>query len=145
MVNGYKEKTMEYKLPFKEYNQALMKNRLMGLKCRQCGTVTCPPMMACGECASYDLEIVELAGTGRITTFTTIHVAGEGRESEAPYVIVMVALDEGPWIMGNLYDIDPARAGMDLIGKPVTLGVRIYPGDKYSDGPSARPAFRFAN
>lgn len=134
---------MEYKLSFREYHKALMKNKLMGLKCKECGTVTCPPQMSCSSCTGFDLEVVELNGKGKITTYTTIYVPAEGREGEAPYIIVLVELEEGPWIMGNLYDLDPARASLDLIGKPVQLGIRIFPGDKYSDGPAARPAFRF--
>lgn len=135
---------MEYKLPFRDYHKALLKNRLLGLKCNQCGGVTCPPQMSCSSCASYDLEITQLSGKGTITTFTTIVVAPEGRETEAPYIIVVVELEEGPWIMGNLTDMDPGRAGMDLIGKQVEAGCRVFPGDLYSDGPMARPAFRFA-
>ncbi|MCF8105453.1 MAG: Zn-ribbon domain-containing OB-fold protein [Desulfohalobiaceae bacterium] len=135
---------MEYKLPFRDYHKALLKNRLLGLKCNQCGRVTCPPQMSCSSCSSYDLEITQLSGKGKITTFTTIVVAPEGRETEAPYIIVVVELEEGPWIMGNLTDMDPGRAGMDLIGKTVEAGCRVFPGDRYSDGPMARPAFRFA-
>ena len=135
---------MEYKLCFRDYHKALMKNQLTGLKCRECGAVTCPPQMSCNNCTSYDLEVVELSGNGTIESYTTIYVPPEGRENEAPYIIVLVALAEGPWIMGNLYDMDPARVSMDLIGKPVAFGARLFPGDKYSDGPAARPAFRFA-
>jgi uncharacterized OB-fold protein len=100
--------------------------------------------MSCRSCTAYDLEITELSGRGKITTFTTITVAPEGRESEAPYIVVLVELEEGPWIMGNLYDLDPSRADLSLIGRQVELGCRVFPGDRYSDGPMARPAFRFA-
>lgn len=143
-MEPFEENAMEYKLPYRDYHKALMKNQLLGLKCNQCGTVTCPPQMSCSNCVSYDLEIMQLSGKGKITTYTTIVVAPEGRETEAPYIIVMVELEEGPWIMGNLTDMDPTRAGMDLIGKSVEAGCRVFPGDRYSDGPMARPAFRFA-
>lgn len=133
---------MEYKLPFKDYNKALRKNKLMGLKCNKCGTVTCPPMMVCSECSGTDLDIVQLTGKGKIVTFTTTNVAPEGRQNEVPYTIVLVELNEGPWIMGNLVDMDPAMVTMDVIGKSVKLGHRVFPGDKYSAG-SARPAFNF--
>ncbi|KUG05139.1 hypothetical protein ASZ90_017460 [hydrocarbon metagenome] len=43
--------------------------------------------------------------------------------------------------MGNLVDIDPLKVTMDVIGKRVELGHRVFPGDKYSAGPAARPAF----
>ena len=134
---------MEYKLTFKEYNEALKKDKLLGLKCKECGKINVPPKMVCGQCTSLDMEVVELSGKGNIQTFTTVFVAPEGREAEAPYTIVMVELDEGPWIAGNLIDIDPSKATMELIGKRVKLGHKVFPGDKYSAGDMARPLFSF--
>lgn len=134
---------MEYKLTFKEYSEALKENRLLGLKCRQCGAVTSPPKMVCGNCAGSDMEITELAGEGKIQTFTSNNVAAEGREDEAPYVVLLVELAEGPWVMGNLVGIDPAAVGMELIGQKVSMdGNKVFPGDRYSDGESTRPLFR---
>ncbi len=132
---------MEYKLKFKDYNEALKQNKLLGLKCRACGAITVPPKMVCRQCASPDLEITELAGRGKIRTFTTVFVPAEGRESEVPYTIVMVELDDGPWVMGNLDGIDPKEASMELIGKKVKMGHKVFPGDKYSAGEGARPLF----
>jgi hypothetical protein len=86
---------------------------------------------------------VELVGKGKIVTFTTCNVAPLGREVEAPYTIVLVELEEGAWIMGNLIDIDPAKVGMELIGRKVKLGFKVFPGDMYSAGPGARPLFSF--
>ena len=132
---------MEHKLIYRDYNEALKDNRILGIKCASCGTVTTPPKMVCPECAGTDLAVHELKAEGTIRTFTTVYVAAEGREDEVPYVIVIVELAEGPWIMGNLDEIDPADAGMDLIGQPVRMsGVRVYPGDPYS-GDGARPLF----
>ncbi len=136
---------MEYKIIFKDYSKALKKNKLLGLKCNDCGTVTCPPMMVCQNCAGTNQEIVELKGDGKVVTFTTSFINSEGRENEMPITIVMVELDEGPWIMGNLTDMDPTKVTMDVIGKRVTLGHRVFPGDKYSAGEMARPVFSFSN
>jgi uncharacterized OB-fold protein len=132
---------MEHKLTFKDYNEALKQNKLLGLKCKQCGTMTVPPKIVCGNCASADLDIVELGGKGKIQTFTTVFVPPEGRESECPYVIVLVELDEGPWIMGNLTGIDPNKVTMDIMGKKVKMGHAVFPGDRYSAGDEARPLF----
>ena len=132
---------MEQKLIFKDYNEALKQNKLLGLKCRDCGAITVPPNMVCRQCASPDMEVVELKGSGKIRTFTTVFVASEGREDEIPYTIVMVELDDGPWIMGNLEGIDPKEASMELVGKKVKMGNKVFPGDKYSAGEGARPLF----
>jgi uncharacterized OB-fold protein len=133
---------VEHKLDFKQYSEALKQNKLLGLKCKQCGTITVPPKIACEKCASINLDIVELSGKGKIQTFTSVFVPPEGREDECPYVIVLVELDEGPWIMGNLTGIDPNKVTMDIMGKKVTMGHAVFPGDKYSAGEEARPLFR---
>ena len=132
---------MEYKLTFKEYNEALKEDKLLGLECKSCGAITVPPKMVCRKCTSSELEIVQLKGIGDIKTFTTVNVASEGREAEVPYTIVMVKLDEGPWIMGNLSGIDPTEATMELVGKRVKMTHEVFAGDKYSAGESARPLF----
>lgn len=136
---------MQYKLISKDYNEALKQNKLLGLKCQACGAITVPPKMVCRQCASPDMEIVELKSSGRIRTLTTVYVASEGREDEVPYTIVLVELDEGPWIMGNLGDIDPTQASMELIGKRVKMGHKVFPGDKYSAGEGARPLFSLSS
>lgn len=136
---------MEYKLIFKDYNEALKQNKLLGLKCQSCGAITVPPKMVCRQCTSPDIEVMELNGNGKIKSFTTVYVASEGREDEVPYTIVLVELDDGPWIMGNLGDIDPTQATMELIGRKVKMGHKVFPGDKYSAGESARPLFTLAD
>ncbi len=132
---------MEYRLTSKNYYEALKQDKLLGLKCRSCGAVTVPPAMVCRQCAGADMEIVELKGGGKIRTFTTVFVAAEGRESEVPYIIVLVELDEGPWLMGNLDGIDPKLASMELIGKKVKMGHKVFSGDKYSAGEGVSSLF----
>jgi len=140
---------MEYKLTFKKFSDSLKKNKLLGLKCKECGQFTCPPKITCQECGSTNLDIVELSGKGKIVTFTVNYVPGQGREVEAPILIIMVEMDEGPWVMGNLTNIDPNEATMEIIGKRVKLASRskIYPGDAYCiggkevEGGEARPSF----
>jgi len=132
---------VEHKLSFKDYNEALKQNKLLGLKCKQCGTITAPPKIVCESCNSTDIDVVELSGKGKIQTFTTVFVAPEGRENEVPYVIVLVELDEGPWLMGNLTGVEPDKATMEIMGKRVKMGHKVFPGDKYSAGDEARPLF----
>ena len=134
---------MEHKLSFKDYNEALKQDKLLGLKCKQCGAITVPPKILCSACSSPDLDIVELSGKGKIQTFTVVFVPPEGREPETPYVIVLVELEEGPWLMGNLTGVDPAKVTMDIIGKKVKMGHAVFPGDKYSAGEETKPLFSF--
>ena len=143
---------MDYKLTFKEYNKSLKRGKLLGLKCSDCGKYTCPPKIACQECGSTNLEVTELKGNGKVVTFTVSYVPAEGRSSEVPYTVVMVELDEGPWLLGNLTDIDPSRVTIELIGRQVQLGSKMksIPGDTYTmgdkeaEGSFARATFVFA-
>ena len=134
---------MKYRIDFRTYSDALKENQLLGLRCNSCGGITCPPKMVCQDCRSLNQEVVKLSGKGEIKTFTTTYVAPLGREVESPYTIVMVALDEGPWITGNLIDIDPQRVCMDVICRRVALGHKVFPGDEYSSVEDARPLFSF--
>lgn len=135
---------MKYPLTFDDYSKSLKADQLLGLSCRACGVVICPPRMACPACAVTDFDVVSLKGRGRIKSFTTTFVAPLGREAEAPYTIVLVALDEGPWIVGSLAQADPSRTGMDVIGKEVILRNAVFQGDAYSAGDAARPLFMIA-
>lgn len=125
---------MQYKLSIQEYSAALSENRLLGLQCLECGTITAPPRMACRKCSSLNLEVCKLSGRGKITTFTSVHVPPTKFLEKTPYLIVMVELNEGPWIMGNLAGIDPHNANMDLIGKSVRSISKPPSGEKVKDG-----------
>lgn len=135
---------MEHKLTFLKYYESLKDNKLLGLKCNQCDTIISPPKLVCPECDSTDTDIVELSGNGEIMSFTTVYVPPEGREEETPYVIVLVSLNEGPWVMGNLTGMEPEKVTMDIIGKKVKMGNKVYAGDKYSAGEQVRPLFSIA-
>lgn len=137
---------MEHKLTFKDYNAALKENRLRGMKCGSCGNVMAQARLACSKCGSTDLIVVDLKGAGVIQSFTVMYVAPEGREAELPYIIVLVELEEGPWVMGNLSGIAPELVTMKEIGRRVSMASsRIFAGDKYSAGEIARPVFELVS
>ncbi|MEE8470419.1 MAG: Zn-ribbon domain-containing OB-fold protein [Dehalococcoidia bacterium] len=123
---------MDYKLTAKMFAEALKENRLLSLKCTKCGAYTIPPKKVCMECTSEDLEVVDLSGKGQVRTFTVIRVPPEG--FQAPYIVGLIELSEGPWLMGNIVGVDPDKATMDLIGMKVKMGHKVHPGDKFSAG-----------
>lgn len=134
---------MEARLFFKEYNENLRQGRLSGLKCNGCGELSAQPRLVCAKCGGQDLEAVELKGGGTIQTFTVNYVAAEGRESEAPYIVAIVELDDGPWVMGNITGLKPEEATMDIMGRKVSMeGPAVFAGDRYSAGEVARPLFK---
>ena len=130
---------MEYALFYKQYIDALKEGRLLALRCRHCQAYTIPPKKVCGECGSEDMEVTELKGEGEIQTFTVVRVAPEG--VEAPYMLAMVKLSEGPWIMGRMIDRDVEKAAIEWIGRRVKVGHVVFPGDKFSAGERVSVAF----
>jgi uncharacterized OB-fold protein len=130
---------MEYRLTYHEFYEALKKNRLLALKCKQCGAYTVPPKAVCMECTSQDLEVTELSGNGKIKSFTVIHVPPIG--FEAPYIVALIELNEGPWVMGNIVGTDPANLTMDIINKSVKIGHKISDDDMFSAGKRVAMAF----
>lgn len=43
-----------------------------------------------------------MSGRGRIATFTVIRYPPEGFEKDAPYVVALVDLEEGPRVIGRI-------------------------------------------
>jgi len=134
---------MDYTLTFTAYRDALRKGQFLGLKCHKCGSYTVPPRKVCAQCSSEDMEIVPLSGKGKIQDFTVIFVPPEGYE--APFVVAMAELDEGPWVMGNVIGVDPASVNMDIIGRRVNIGYKEVPGDKISPGERVALTFKLAD
>ncbi|WP_202320722.1 Zn-ribbon domain-containing OB-fold protein [Archaeoglobus neptunius] len=131
---------------FVDFFNALLEGKLIGQKCRDCGSYTCPPKATCDNCGSRNLEEVVLSGKGRIATFTTTYVAPSGYTDEAPYTVAMVELDEGPWIVGRI-DLpadEVERAGQELIGARVSVYGKEYATEPFYPNKERRvvPMFR---
>jgi uncharacterized protein len=116
-----------YPLTFNEFKQGLAEGNLLGLKCLECGEGNCPPSAVCAACGSPKLEKNSFSKEGSIRTFTVIRVGPEG--FQAPYIVALVELDGGPWVLGNLVGLDASAAGMDLINKKVSVSSRAVPPD----------------
>ncbi len=95
--------------------------RLVANACTQCGAISFPPKATCPQCSvGREFTPVELKGTGVVYTYTVIAGGGAPPEftaqarSRGRYPVVMVALDEGPKVVGQLVDCDPEdiRIGM---------------------------------
>ena len=70
----------------------------------------------CTNCLSVNLEWVELEGSGKLLTFTVIHVAPEQFQSMVPYAVGIVEFENGARLPGIICDVkhDDLKVGMDL-------------------------------
>jgi uncharacterized OB-fold protein len=134
---------MEYVLTLEKYRNGLTQGKFLGLHCKACDTYSFPPTGVCPGCSGSDMEITEMSGEGALRTFTVIRVAPQGKKP--PYVVAMVELKEGPWVMGNLVDFNLEQANLDLIGKSVRLGSQLVPDDTAAEGESPVVTFTLAN
>jgi hypothetical protein len=59
------------------------------------------------------------SGRGTVYTFTVVHrSAVEGFRDALPYVVAYIELEEGPRVLTNIVDCDPASV---VVGMPVTV------------------------
>jgi uncharacterized OB-fold protein len=81
---------------------------LTGEKCPSCGAFIFPPRDVCPDCAAEAKTVFQLSGKGEVYSWTVVQDAPEGFEEQAPYVLAMIKLDEGPMVTAQLTDLDSA-------------------------------------
>lgn len=81
--------------------------------CQACRNWQTPDRLACRQCGASHIDRREPCGRGAVYARTDIHRAPDPAfEAILPYVLVLVALEEGPLLMGH----GPPSL---VIGKPV--------------------------
>lgn len=113
-------------------------------RCRDCEARQWYPRVLCAACGSQHVKTVRSSGLGVIHTFTTTHRAGHtSRGGDVPYTIVLVDLDDGVRVFGELVDVPPcdARVGLPVEAdfqhlSEISLLVfrRRHPGDTRGEG-----------
>ena len=61
-------------------------------------------------------EQFTFSGTGEIYSFTTLQEIPEGYDEQAPYILALVKLDEGPLLTAQITDLDD---------QPLAIGDRV--------------------
>jgi uncharacterized OB-fold protein len=96
------------------YWEGTAKGELRLQRCRTCTTPYFPPQPFCPSCSSDDVDVVQASGYGTLHGYVITHRAAPG--FDAPYVIAVVELDEGPRLLTNLVGVavDPDAIALDL-------------------------------
>lgn len=115
---------MSERVTFTDFQQGLAQGKLFGVKCQGCGAVSLPAPAVCPACGGQAFARHEAAGRGVVRAHTVVRVAPLG--FKPPYVVAMVELDEGPWVVGRL-EADPDQAGPEVIGQRVTVASQAAP------------------
>jgi uncharacterized OB-fold protein len=78
--------------------------RLIGSRCKACGAEFFPPVYRCRRCGSEDIKDEEMPKEGRIMTYTQLHEPLPGFETQAPFYLAVVRLDNGARVLSQLVD-----------------------------------------
>ena len=89
---------------------AAREGRFLIRRCNACGLAFHYPRPFCPQCWSEDVAWEEVSGRGTIYSFSTVFSNDlPPFGSRVPYVAAAVDLAEGPRVMTNLVDCDPAQ------------------------------------
>ena len=80
--------------------------------CTACGHIFYFPRLHCPKCGDREPGWLKSAGRGRIFSFTHVTVSFHGPrwDSQLPYTVVLVDLDEGPRMLSRLIGDDRHKA-----------------------------------
>jgi uncharacterized OB-fold protein len=88
---------------------AARERRFLIVRCRACGEAHHYPRPFCPRCWSDDVAWEEASGRATLYTYSTVFMNDlPPFKDRLPYVAAMVDLDEGPRVMTNVVDCDPA-------------------------------------
>lgn len=106
-------------------------------RCTACGKAYFFPRPFCPHCSSRDVKWFTASGKAKLHTYVINHRPAMGFRDDAPYVIAIVELEEGPRMMTNIIGIEPTPENL-----PIDLPLEVT-WEKQSDDitlPLFRPA-----
>ena len=105
------------------YARAATTARLHLQRCSDCSTWRHPPRFRCARCGSSAWTWEPSSGRGRVFTWTVTHrPIDPAFVNELPYAVLVVELDEGPRVVGNLLGLEPAGLTLEL---PVVVEIEV--------------------
>ncbi len=98
-----------------EFWEFARRGELRVQRCTQCGLHRYFPRPRCSNCQSASFEWARCAGTGSVHSYTICHPPVlPAFETKAPYNVVVVELDEGPFIVSNLVESDDGEIAVGM-------------------------------
>ena len=114
--------------PFSDISYELFLNekKLMGSRCKGCGTQYVPPRSICVDCYGSEMEWIEMTGKGRLAAFTVINIPppfmiAQGYNRKNPYCTGVVELEEGARVDARIEGVDCANPEDIKVGMPLKV------------------------
>jgi uncharacterized protein len=97
------------------YWDAARARRLDLPRCTDCGRWHFYPRCVCPYCGSAALTWASVSGRGRVYSATRVlRAPSPAFEAQVPYVIAVIALEEGPHLMSAVIGCDPTDVKIEL-------------------------------
>ncbi len=80
----------------KKFYDNLAKGKIFGVVCKKCKKWSFPPISACRECGSHNVEWKEISGEGQVHFYSTSILPPKKFAKYSPYAYGDVTLKEGP-------------------------------------------------
>lgn len=93
--------------------EAAREHRLKLQRCATCSAFRWTPQALCPECWSDAYEWTQVSGRGTLYSYTIVHRAPT-TTFVTPYIVAVVALEEGPLMLTQLIDCDPSAVSMEM-------------------------------
>jgi len=108
------------------YLEFIRNKKLMGTRCKDCGSMFVPVRKLCIDCNSTNMEWVEMSGKGEIAAFTSITVGTpffveKGYDRNKPYCFSVIRLQEGPMVSAQLVGVDESKPETIHVGMAVKV------------------------
>ncbi len=116
-MNALPAAAFDVPLDDQEFWSATERGILLLDHCPSCGIHSWYPRPFCPSCGG-EPERVPAAGTGVVYSYTVVRKARGAFRELTPYVVAYVELTEGPRVLTNVIDCDPAEV---RIGLPVVI------------------------
>ena len=95
---------------------------LKGTRCGNCQTIHFPSRTLCPKCRHESVGRLlpyKLSGRGVVEAATIVHSPPAGFELQAPYVLALVRLEEGPRVTAQVVDAKPESVRVGTVVKAV--------------------------
>jgi uncharacterized OB-fold protein len=101
-----------------QFYKFLAQGKLMAGKCTNCGKIHLPPRTLCDKCYSQQFTWMEIAGKGKLLTYSIIHIAPQQFQQLAPYAVGIIQLENGLKLPSMITGVTQEQLH---IGMPLTI------------------------
>ncbi|HEU5013652.1 MAG TPA: Zn-ribbon domain-containing OB-fold protein [Roseiflexaceae bacterium] len=106
----------------KHWRQRAARYRLEGQRNRATGEVRFPPEPLVSDADAW--EAFTFSGRGLVYSFSVVRQPPDGYESQVPYVVALIKLEEGPLITAQITDCDVTDVQIDMPVEATTRRLR---------------------